>query len=127
MPFSKQDINLILASKLDILRRYNRLKPYQMAEILGVNSRTYLLIEGGRLSLSDENISKICKYFKLKESDFIKHRNKLKSQNHKTLQQVPYLEDLITALLGELRSIREEKNMYIAYMAALISAKFPQQ
>jgi transcriptional regulator with XRE-family HTH domain len=121
MPITKQDINLIIASKLDILRRYQRLKQYQMAEILGVNRRTYSLLETGKISFTEKNITDICQYFKIKEEDFIKERKKLKTQNQKVLEKLPYLEDLILALLGELRSVREERNIYMSSIGHLVS------
>jgi transcriptional regulator with XRE-family HTH domain len=121
MPISRQEINLIMASKLFILCRQSDIKPHQIAKALDINRRTYTQLENGLRPFTQKNINDICQFFKIKESDFIRKPTKT------SLSKYPaYMDEVMVALLGELKIIREERNMYMKNLEAMVQNQLAQ-
>jgi DNA-binding XRE family transcriptional regulator len=115
---TKQDINLIMASKLDILRRQADYFPHQVAKAMNISSRTYNHLEKGVRPFSKKNIEDICRLFKIKQSDFIQRPTKTSLSKYP-----PYMDEVMVALLGELKIIREERNVYMKNLDIVIKSQ----
>jgi transcriptional regulator with XRE-family HTH domain len=115
MSISKQEINVIMASKLDILRRQADYFPHQVAKALGLTSRTYSQLEKGMRPFTKKNIEDICQFFKIKKVDFIQKPTKTSLSKYP-----PYMDEVMVALLGELKIIREERNVYMKNLEAIV-------
>jgi transcriptional regulator with XRE-family HTH domain len=118
MPISKQEINLIMASKLFILCRQADIKPHQMAKALDISKRTFTQLENGLRPFSQKNINDICNFFKIKSSDFIKKPTKTSLSKYP-----PYMDEVMVALVGELKSIREERHFYMQNLDIVIKSQ----
>jgi transcriptional regulator with XRE-family HTH domain len=121
MSISNQDINLIMASKLDILRRQANYFPHQVAKAMGITNRTYSQLEKGMRPFTQKNINDICQFFKIKKSDFIQKPTKSSLSKYP-----PYMDELMVALLGELKLIREERNIYMKNLDAILKNQLAQ-
>ncbi len=115
MAATRQDINLIMASKLDILRRQADYFPHQVAKAMNITTRTYSQLEKGIRPFSKKNIEDICRLFKIKQIDFLQRPTKT------SLSKYPaYMDEVMVALLGELKIIREERNIYMQNLEAIV-------
>jgi transcriptional regulator with XRE-family HTH domain len=125
----ERNLNIIYASRLYKLRRDANLKQPVVALALGKGQQAYSKLERGETDFSDEIVDGICNFFKINLDSFTQSDDKINCNNspnsantNSQINNAKIFEEVVPALIEELKAMREERKFYMLSIERLIKA-----